>query len=261
MAILSRDILKGFFKTGAYPTGEQFTSLIDSMQHQTDKVAIEKVEGLAEALNEKGSASAVSELLQRTQPATTTTPGLMSAQDKQKLDSIPQGGGGTDTFAEAFAALTLDGGIIRMGDNLLILPGLGTPSSVTEVRWGTLYPLALNTHMDGPYAMIEDNHFTSQDINYMSNELYSHDTDFQLGETQTGQDEYAFTCMNGTDIVIKSAHPVYVFKVRVRAASGTGTDITIADEDGVLSLDATVTPTSLNIHLIMAIPLSRKARK
>ena len=211
------------------------------MQHQTDKVAIEKVEGLAEALNKKGSASAVSELLQRTQPATTTTPGLMSAQDKQKLDSIPQGGGGTDTFAEAFAALTLDGGIIRMGDNLLVLPGIGAPSVLSEIRWGTLWPLALNTHMDGPYAMIEDNHFTSQDVNYMSNELYSHDTDFNLGETQTGQDEYAFTCMNGTDIVIKSAHPVYVFKVRVRAASGTGTDITIADEDGVLSLDATVT--------------------
>lgn len=63
MAILSRDILKGYFRTGAYPTEAQFASLIDSMLHHADKVALENVEGLPAALNGKASYASVAELL------------------------------------------------------------------------------------------------------------------------------------------------------------------------------------------------------
>lgn len=63
MATLSRDTLKGYFKTGMYPTEEQFASLIDSMRHQSDSVPMENISGLPAALNDKASYASVSELL------------------------------------------------------------------------------------------------------------------------------------------------------------------------------------------------------
>lgn len=51
MAQLSRDTLKTFFKTGMYPTEEQFAAWLDSFVHRQDGIPITQVEGLAEALN------------------------------------------------------------------------------------------------------------------------------------------------------------------------------------------------------------------
>lgn len=56
MAQVTRDILKSYFRTGAYPTEEQFAALIDSLRHYLDDVPMSKVTGLNEALNGKASA-------------------------------------------------------------------------------------------------------------------------------------------------------------------------------------------------------------
>lgn len=53
MAQVTRDILKSYFRTGAYPTEEQFATLIDSLRHYLDEVPMSKVIGLIEALNSK----------------------------------------------------------------------------------------------------------------------------------------------------------------------------------------------------------------
>ena len=53
--------------------------------------------------------------------ATTQYPGRMSTNDKSRLDTLwsERGGGGSDTFATLFAALTAEGGVIRMGNNFM----------------------------------------------------------------------------------------------------------------------------------------------
>ena len=79
MAILSRDILKSYFRTGAYPTEEQFAALIDSFRHYLDEVPMSKVTGLTEALNSKASADISSVLNQMLEAAQTSAQSANSA--------------------------------------------------------------------------------------------------------------------------------------------------------------------------------------
>ncbi|MCW3467649.1 hypothetical protein [Chitinophaga nivalis] len=54
MAIQQKNLLKNWFKTGDYPTQEQFWDWMDSYLHKTeDKVAIDNVQGLRDTLNQK----------------------------------------------------------------------------------------------------------------------------------------------------------------------------------------------------------------
>ena len=53
MAIQKRGILKNYFKTGCYPTEQQFSHVLDSFVHKNDKIGIGGVEGLSEALDSK----------------------------------------------------------------------------------------------------------------------------------------------------------------------------------------------------------------
>lgn len=59
MAQVTRDILKSYFRTGMYPTEEQFATLIDSLRHYLDEIPMSKVSGLAAALNGKASTTLV----------------------------------------------------------------------------------------------------------------------------------------------------------------------------------------------------------
>lgn len=79
MAVLSRDILKSYFRTGAYPTEEQFAALIDSFRHYLDEVPMSKVTGLTEALNSKASADISSVLNQMLEAAQTSAQSANSA--------------------------------------------------------------------------------------------------------------------------------------------------------------------------------------
>ena len=66
--IQDRNTLKGYFKTGAYPTQEQFELLIDSLRHKNDNIPVTLIEGLTGLLNEKADASvakALQDLLAR----------------------------------------------------------------------------------------------------------------------------------------------------------------------------------------------------
>ncbi len=65
MAQLSRDTLKTYFKTGLYPTEEQFAAWLDSYVHVQDDIDMAHVKGLMEALNGKLNAgeSDISDLL------------------------------------------------------------------------------------------------------------------------------------------------------------------------------------------------------
>lgn len=57
MAIITRAQLRKWFGRGQYPTAEQFSDQFDSFWHkEEDRIAIDRVEGLAEALNQKFAA-------------------------------------------------------------------------------------------------------------------------------------------------------------------------------------------------------------
>lgn len=332
MAILSRDILKGYFKTGAYPTEEQFASLIDSMLHQTDKVTWENIEGLSAVLNDKASHASVAELYKilrlkelvsfyiddfggfggfsmsmvnwavncflneqdtrgitmadanrlsnifldgtgryyerlitanvtnsnvslrpgvnwlgyidgkglslRAELATGLQPGLMSAEDKAKLDAMSGGGSSGSTFAEAVAALPTGGGAIRMGNNFMKF------YEDNEVSWGVLKSLLLNTSTEGSVHQIVDNRYTNQDTNYKYNYVYSDDENFYMEETQVGQADYAFVCVNGSNVVVQSGHDLYVLILKIQSANFTAQTLNIADEDGIQSTTVTITDAS-----------------
>lgn len=60
--IQDRNILKSFFKTGNYPTQEQFELLIDSLVHKHDSISATSINGLTELLNKKADASIAKEL-------------------------------------------------------------------------------------------------------------------------------------------------------------------------------------------------------
>lgn len=58
MAIITRAQLRKWFGRGQYPTAEQFSDLFDSFWHkEEERIAAGRVEGLAEALNEKYAAA------------------------------------------------------------------------------------------------------------------------------------------------------------------------------------------------------------
>ena len=339
MAILSRDILKGYFKTGAYPTEEQFASLIDSMLHQTDKVAWENIEGLPAVLNDKASHASVAELYKilrlkelisfyiddfggfggfsmsmanwavncflneqdtrgitmadanllsnvyfddtehyerlvtvnvtnsnvllrpgvnwlgymdgkglslRAELATGLQPGLMSAEDKAKLDAMSGGGSSGCTFADAVAALPTGGGAIRMGDKYIDF------NSYHEVTWGLLKALVLNTSTEGAFSHIENNHFSNQDTNYLYNEVYSDDEEFSLSETVLGQNDYAFVCC-GDNIIISSGHELYALSLRMRYLGGPTETVTltITDEDNVQSTTVILSDTTNFVECVL----------
>lgn len=48
-----RSTLKSYFRTGAYPTEQQFSHMLDSYVHKDDTIGMDSVEGLSEALNSK----------------------------------------------------------------------------------------------------------------------------------------------------------------------------------------------------------------
>lgn len=56
MSIRTRNILKGWFSTGKYPTETQFSDFFDSYVHQSeDTIEINAVNGLQEALDSKAA--------------------------------------------------------------------------------------------------------------------------------------------------------------------------------------------------------------
>ena len=340
MAILSRDILKGYFKTGAYPTEEQFASLIDSMLHQTDKVTWENIEGLSAVLNDKASYSSVAELYRilrlkelvsfyiddfggfggfsmsmanwavncylneqdtrgitmadanllssifldgtgryyerlmtasvtnsnvslrpgvnwlgyidgkglslRAELATGLQPGLMSAEDKAKLDAMSGSSSSGCSFAEAVAALPTGGGAIRMGNNFMKF------NEYNEVSWGVLKSLLLNTSTEGSVHQIENNHYTNMDTNYQYNEVYSDDEEFSLSETAFGQNDYAFVCC-GDNIIISSGHELYALSLRMRYLGGPTETVTltITDEDNVQSTTVILSDTTNFVECVL----------
>ena len=182
--------------------------------------------------------------------ATTQYPGRMSTNDKSHLDTLWSergGGGGSDTFATLFAALTAEGGVIRMGNNFMKF------NSYNEVSWGVLKSLLLNTNTEGSVHQIENNHYTNRDTNYLDNEVYSDDENFSLAETTIGQDEYAFECQ-GSNVIVKSGHDLYAVALNIRYLGGASSSVTlnIADEDNTksitvtLSVETTFTPVKSN---------------
>lgn len=48
-----RSTLKSYFRTGAYPTEQQFSHVLDSYVHKDDTIGMDRVEGLSEALDSK----------------------------------------------------------------------------------------------------------------------------------------------------------------------------------------------------------------
>lgn len=59
MANRSLEALKAYFFEHAYPTWQQFHDVLDSFRHKSDKIPITDVDGLAEQLNDKVSASMI----------------------------------------------------------------------------------------------------------------------------------------------------------------------------------------------------------
>lgn len=177
--------------------------------------------------------------------ATTQYPGRMSTNDKSHLDTLWSergGGGGSDTFATLFAALTAEGGVIRMGNNFMKF------NSYNEVSWGVLKSLLLNTSTEGSVHQIENNHYTNRDTNYLDNEVYSDDENFSLTEITIGQDEYAFECQ-GSDVIVKSGHSLYAVVLNIQPSSPI--TLNIADEDNIQSITVTLDNTATFTEVVL----------
>ncbi len=155
-----------------------------------------------------------------------------------KNNVISASGGGADTFAAAFAALTDAGGTIRMGNNYMKF------NEDNEVSWGTLKALLLNTQTEGSVHQIVDNRYTNQDTNYTYNYVYSDDENLFMEEVSVGQADYAFVCVNGSNVVVQSGHDLYALILNIRSANSTAQTLNIADEDGIQSTTVTITGAS-----------------
>lgn len=57
MAITAITTIKNWFKTGLFPTQEQFWAVFDSYRHKSEKVAVADVEGIDELLATKASSA------------------------------------------------------------------------------------------------------------------------------------------------------------------------------------------------------------
>lgn len=172
--------------------------------------------------------------------ATTQYPGRMSNNDKSHLDTLWSergGGGGSDTFATLFAALTSEGGVIRIGDNFMDF------NSYNEVSWGVLKSLLLNTNTEGSVHEIVDNHYTNRDTNYLENEVYSDDEDFSLAEMSN-----AFECQ-GSDVIVKSGHSLYAVVLNIQPSSPI--TLNIADEDNIQSITVTLDNTATFTEVVL----------
>ncbi len=189
--------------------------------------------------------------------ATSTLDGKMSATDKQHVDTLwsergSGDGGGTDTFATLFAALTDAGGAIRFGNNYMKFDPYYSGSSAS-VMWGILKSLLLNTHTEGQSADIIDfNHYINVDMNYISNEVYSTDENFLIDEVTIGQDEYAFSC-SGSNVIITSGHELYAVALRIRYLGGAvaTVNLTVADEDNTQSTMVTLSDTTTFVDCVL----------
>lgn len=172
--------------------------------------------------------------------ATTQYPGRMSTNDKSHLDTLWSergGGGGSDTFATLFAALTAEGGVIRMGNNYMNF------NSSNGVSWGVLKSLLLNTSTEGSVHEIVDNHYTNRDTNYLDNEVYSDDEDFSLAEMSN-----AFECQ-GSNVIVKSGHDLYAVVLNIQPSSTV--TLNIADEDNTQSTTVTLTNTATFTEVVL----------
>ncbi|MCF0184094.1 MAG: chitobiase/beta-hexosaminidase C-terminal domain-containing protein [Bacteroidaceae bacterium] len=90
MAQQDRATLKSFFRTGAYPTEQQFADLIDSLRHHTDSIGMGMVEGLYDALNGKAPqeiAVKVEEILRKIE---TGEIGGMTPEEKAAFEKMRQ---------------------------------------------------------------------------------------------------------------------------------------------------------------------------
>lgn len=67
--IVNREVLKTYFRRGAYPTEAQFAALIDSLRHKNEPVQINDVERLAATLNDKYSRTEGQALLRQAETA------------------------------------------------------------------------------------------------------------------------------------------------------------------------------------------------
>jgi hypothetical protein len=56
MAVRAKDTLKSWFRTGLYPTQEQFWDWMDSYYHKLEGINFDDVTGLIEYLNERNAA-------------------------------------------------------------------------------------------------------------------------------------------------------------------------------------------------------------
>ncbi|NDW10440.1 hypothetical protein D0T56_12335, partial [Dysgonomonas sp. 520] len=63
LVMTAKDVLKYWFRKGAYPTEEQFSAWLDSYFHKSETIPIDNVEDVKRYLNEKASASVVDDLL------------------------------------------------------------------------------------------------------------------------------------------------------------------------------------------------------
>lgn len=75
--VINREILKTYFRSGAYPTEAQFAALIDSLRHKNEPVQIDDVERLASLLNDKYSRTEGQSLLLQAQSAVADAAGVV----------------------------------------------------------------------------------------------------------------------------------------------------------------------------------------
>ena len=123
MAIQTIAQLKAWFRKGFYPTEGHFADLIDSMRHKSEKIIMQDVSGLPEALNKKYEVTEAAELTHYVEQCVKHISKIEDVQDSQsmemsrlrprfilleELDTM-----GTDGSREALLAL-----VRRSGDNM-----------------------------------------------------------------------------------------------------------------------------------------------
>lgn len=69
MAKQTINTIRNWFRTGLKPTQNQFWDMLDSFWHKDDEIAIDKVQGLAEILNQKADAELIAVIISLLTPA------------------------------------------------------------------------------------------------------------------------------------------------------------------------------------------------
>lgn len=86
MAIQTIKQLKAWFRKGLYPTEGQFADLIDSFRHKGERVPIQDVEGLTEAVNGKYDSSEAAILEKKVQRHDSAIEQIQDTQENQSLE-------------------------------------------------------------------------------------------------------------------------------------------------------------------------------